>query len=283
MYRNYWGLRERPFASLPDLRFAYMSSTFKEGLARLRYAVKEDKGLTLLTGPVGFGKTYLLEKIRSDMTAEGHTVLQLINPNLSPAEMLLSVYKELCSRSGHGFEGFDRTNKTDLLEALTLYARQCVKRGKHVVLLVDDTQTIADPMTIEEIRLLLNLCTQKKYLVQVVLAGLPGLLGRVREFPSLCQRVEVSFQLEPLAVEETAPYIAHRLRVAGAVEIAESVFTVEAVTEVYHYAQGCPRLINNVCDMALLIASGERLHQVEADSVVKAASDRSVPTLAFGL
>ena len=106
---------------------------------------------------------------------------------------------------------------------------------------------------------------------------------RLRDFASLCQRVDVSFQLEPLSVDEIAPYITHRLRAAGAAENAASIFSSDAASEVYRYAQGIPRLVNNVCDMALLVASGEGLQQVDAASVIKAAEDRSVPTSNFGL
>ena len=104
----------------------------------------------------------------------------------------------------------------------------------------------------------------------------------LREFPSLCQRVDVSFRLEPLGVGEIAPYISHRLRSAGAGDAAADIFTADAVAEVYRYSEGVPRLINNVGDMALLIASGEQLRQADADCVIKAAEDRSVPTSAFG-
>lgn len=283
MYLSYWGLRERPFANLPDLRFAYTSSTFEEGLARLLYAVKEDKGLALLLGPIGSGKTYLLHKLGNEVARDGNTVLQIVNPSLKPMEMLQSIYNQVHLVSGARFEGFDRDNKTDLLEALTIYARQKVKGGAHVVLLVDDAQTITDPLTIEELRLLLNLCTDRRHLVQLVLVGLPELLERLRDFASLCQRVDVSFQLEPLSVDEIAPYITHRLRAAGAAENAAGIFSSDAVAEVYRYAQGIPRLVNNVCDMALLVASGEGLQQVDAASVIKAAEDRSVPTSNFGL
>jgi len=281
MVIDYWGLKERPFANLPDLRFAFMSSTFEEGLARVLYAVREDKGLTLIVGPVGSGKTYLLRKLTSEMTHDANTVLHLVNPNLRPMEMLQGLYNQLSRTSGLRFEGFDRDNKTDLLEALTIYARQKVKAGGHVVLLVDDAQTITDPLTVEELRLLLNWCTDRRYLVQLVLAGLPELLERLREFSSLCQRVDVSFHLEPLGVGEIASYITHRLRTAGADENAPAIFGTDAVAEVYRYSHGIPRLINNVCDMALLIASGEGLEQVNAESVIKAAEDRSVPTSAF--
>ena len=276
MYTSYWGLREPPFGNLPDLRYTYRSSTFEEGLARLRYAVKEDKGLMLLVGPVGSGKTFLLERLRRDLAAEGITVLRILNPNLKPMEMLLGIYNELRGVSGMHFNGFDRNNKTDLLEALTIFARERVKQHAQVVLLVDDAQTIADPLTVEELRMLLNFCTDRKYLVQLVLAGLPALLERIRAFPSLCQRVDVSYELEPLAVGEVLPYIAHRLEVAGGVESPSKIFTEEALTEIYGYSRGIPRLINNVCDLALLIASGEGLKQVDARAVIKAAEDRSV-------
>ena len=281
MYIGYWGLRERPFANLPDLRFAYMSATFEEGLARVLYAVTEDKGLSLLVGPVGAGKTYLLRKLTAELTRNDNTVLKVVNPNLKPLELLQELYGQLSAAGGSHFEGFDRDNKTDLLEALTIYARQKVKAGGHVVLLVDDAQTITDPLTVEELRLLLNWCTEAHYLVQVVLAGLPELLDRLRQFASLCQRVDVSFHLEPLGVGEIAFYITHRLRTAGADDRAPGIFAADAVAEVYRYSQGIPRLINNVCDMALLIASGEGLEQVNAESVIKAADDRSVPTSMF--
>jgi len=282
VYNRYWNLRERPFANLPDLRFACMTSGFEEGLARLRYAVREDKGLALLVGPPGSGKTFLLEKLRRELSGDGATVLKLVNPNLKPMEMLRCIFNALRSESGAHFDGFDRDNKTDLLEAITIYARQRVRDGARVLLLVDDAQTITDPLTVEELRLLLNFCTESGYLIQLVLAGLPGLMERIRSFPSLCQRVDVSYVLEPMGVEEIAPYITHRLRAAGAGEAAADIFTPDATAEVYGYADGIPRLVNNVCDMALLIASGEGHRQVDAESVIKAAEDRSVPASALG-
>jgi general secretion pathway protein A len=283
MYLTYWKLRERPFANLPDLRFAFKSAAFVEGIARLRYAVREDKGLALLTGPIGSGKTYLLEKLREELVGEGDTVLRVVNPNLKAHEMLLALFNALRATSGLRFEGFDRDNKTDLLEALTITARERMRAGQRMVVVIDDAQTITEPLTVEELRLLLNHVTASRHLVQMVFAGQSMLSERLAEFPALCQRVDVSFEVAPLGVEEVGPYVAHRLGVAGAGERASTLFTPEALAEVYGYSRGVPRLVNNVCDMALLVACGEGLREVDAASVIKAAEDRPIPASTNGL
>jgi general secretion pathway protein A len=243
MYIKFYGFREKPFEITPDPRFLYLSENHKEALAHLTYAVKEKKGFTVITGEVGTGKTTLIQTLLSRLDGSTRTAY-LFNPKLGSTDFLHYICEDL------GLKGLKRS-KGQYLTHLHNFLMACYARNENVVLIIDEAQNL-DPKLLEEVRLLTNLETPKSKLLQVILMGQPeldGILNRP-QFRQLKQRVSLRYYMQPLNEEEMKAYIKRRLRIAGAMD--PNIFTTKAVKEIYRYSKGIPRLINIVCDNALL-------------------------------
>jgi len=243
MYRKFYGLTEKPFEITPDPRFLYLSENHKEALAHLTYAVKERKGFTVITGEVGTGKTTLIQTLLSRLDGNTRTAY-LFNPKLGATDFLHYICEDL------GLKGQKRS-KGRYIAALHNFLMSCYARNENVVLIIDEAHTL-DPELLEEVRLLTNLETPKSKLLQVILMGQPELNDTLNrpEFRQLKQRVSLRYHMQPLDKEETREYIKKRMRMAGAFD--HDVFTPKAFKEIYEYSRGIPRLINIVCDNALL-------------------------------
>ena len=243
MYTKFYGLREKPFEITPDPRYLYLSENHKEALAYLTYAVREKKGFTVITGEVGTGKTTLIQTLLSKL--DGHTrTAYLFNPKLGSTDFLEYICGDL------GLRG-QKKSKGQYLAQLHNFLMDCYARNENVVLIIDEAQNL-DPKLLEEVRLLTNLETPKNKLLQVILMGQPELddvLNRP-QFRQLKQRVSLRYHIQPLNKEETKQYIAKRLIKAGAFD--PNIFTPKALNKIYGYSKGIPRLINIVCDNALL-------------------------------
>jgi general secretion pathway protein A len=243
MYNQFYGFREKPFEITPDPRFLYLSESHKEALAHLTYAVRERKGFTVITGEVGTGKTTLVQTVLSRLDGNTKTAY-IFNPKLGSTDFLHYVCEDL------GLKGQKRS-KGQYISQLHHFLLACYSRNENVVLIIDEAQAL-DPNLLEEVRLLTNLETSKCKLLQVVLMGQPELneiLSRP-QFRQLKQRVSLRYHLQTLNKEETRNYIKKRLRIAGAVD--PNFFTSKALNEICRYSKGIPRLINIVCDNALL-------------------------------
>ena len=244
MYTQFYNLKEKPFEITPDPRFLYMSESHREGLAHLIYAVNERKGFTVITGEVGTGKTVLVQTLLSKLNGKTRTAY-LFNPKLGPTDFLNFICEDL------GLKGV-RRYKGQCLNILHSFLLNCYTLQENVIVIIDEAQNL-DPQLLEEVRLLTNLETAKAKLLQVVLVGQPELdeiLNR-HEFRQLKQRVSLRFQVLPLSREETREYIQHRVTRAGGPDAG--LFTPKALDRIYAYSKGIPRLINVVCDNALLI------------------------------
>jgi len=243
MYNQFYGFREKPFEITPDPRFLYLSESHKEALAHLTYAVRERKGFTVITGEVGTGKTTLVQTVLSRLDGDTRTAY-IFNPNLGSTDFLHYVCEDL------GLKG-QKKSKGQYISQLHHFLLACYSRNENVVLIIDEAQAL-DPNLLEEVRLLTNLETSKCKLLQVILMGQPELneiLSRP-QFRQLKQRVSLRYHLQTLNKEETRNYIKKRLRIAGAVD--PNFFTPKALNEICRYSKGIPRLINIVCDNALL-------------------------------
>ncbi|MDI7259212.1 MAG: AAA family ATPase [Thermodesulfobacteriota bacterium] len=243
MYNQFYGFREKPFEITPDPRFLYLSESHKEALAHLTYAVREKKGFTVITGEVGTGKTTLVQTVLSRLDGNTKTAY-IFNPKLGSTDFLHYVCEDL------GLKGQKRS-KGQYISQLHHFLLACYSRNENVVLIIDEAQAL-DPNLLEEVRLLTNLETSKCKLLQVILMGQPELneiLSRP-QFRQLKQRVSLRYHLQTLNKEETKNYIKKRLRMAGAAD--PNFFTPKALNEIYRYSKGIPRLINIVCDNALL-------------------------------
>ncbi|HVN42483.1 MAG TPA: AAA family ATPase [Steroidobacteraceae bacterium] len=273
MYTSFFGLQEKPFAITPDPRYLYLSERHAEALAHLLYGINEAGGFIQLTGEVGTGKTTVIRSLLEQLPGHAEVAL-ILNPRVTPAEFLLTICEELHIAVPEG--GHDST-KT-LMDLLGRHLLEAHARGRRTVLIVDEAQNLSAE-TLEQVRLLTNLETATTKLLQIILIGQPelrDLLGQP-DLRQLAQRITGRYHLSPLSREETAGYVKHRMRVAGATAEA---FTPSALREIHRLSDGIPRVINVVCDRALLGAFTREDHRVGAGYVRQAAGEvygRPVP------
>jgi len=266
MYLSFFGLNEKPFAITPDPRYLYLSERHAEALAHLLYGINEAGGFVQLTGEVGTGKTTVVRSLLAQ-TPKNAEIALILNPRMTALEFLLTI----CEEVGIGVPDYAIGSCKDLVDILNQYLLRAHAAGRRVVVVVDEAQNLA-PDVLEQVRLLTNLETNTQKLLQIILIGQPELrelLGS-HELRQLAQRVTGRYHLHPLSNEETAAYVRHRLRVAGA---TSDVFTGPALREVYRLSVGVPRVINIICDRALLGAYSMDRHRVTANLVRNAASE----------
>jgi len=268
MYSSFFGLNEKPFSITPDPRYLFMSARHGEALAHLVYGVTESGGFIQLTGEVGTGKTTLCRTLLLNRMPNNANVAVVLNPQLSAREFLQSI----CAELGVTVPQPESSIKA-LIDNLNMHLLAAHAEGRRTILVVDEAQNLA-PDVLEEVRLLTNLETSKQKLLQIILIGQPELrelLAR-NDLRQLAQRITGRYHLEPLSREETAQYIEHRLRVAGALG---EVFDSGAKRMVYRLSKGIPRLINVICDRALLGAYAQSRRLVTAKLVRRAAAEIS--------
>ncbi len=274
MYLQFFGLSQAPFSITPDPAFVFLSARHEDALAHLRYGITEGGGggFVQLTGEVGTGKTTLSRCLLDDLP-ENVSVALILNPRLPPLELLEAICEEL-KVSTRGA----RDSQKKLVDRLNKYLLKAHGEGRNVVLMIDEAQNLS-PEALEQVRLLTNLETATKKLLQIVLLGQPELrelLARA-DLRQLAQRITARYHLTALDRAETADYLGHRLRVAGALE---NLFTAAACRAVHRHTGGVPRLINVVAERALVAtyAAGER--RVTPQLVNLAAHEVLPPTSA---
>jgi general secretion pathway protein A len=266
MYLTFFGLNEKPFAITPDPRYLYLSERHAEALAHLLYGINEAGGFVQLTGEVGTGKTTIVRSLLAQ-TPRNAEIALILNPKMTAPEFLLTICEEL----GIGVPDSALGSLKDLVDILSHYLLRAHAAGKRVVLVVDEAQNLS-PEVLEQVRLLTNLETNTQKLLQIILIGQPELrelLAR-NELRQLAQRVTGRYHLNPLSRDETTAYVRHRLRVAGA---TTDIFSPAALTEGFRLSQGVPRVINVICDRALLGAYSLDRHRVTTPLVRHAASE----------
>ena len=266
MYSSFFGLNEKPFSITPDPRYLFLSERHGEALAHLVYGVTESGGFIQLTGEVGTGKTTLVRSLLLNRMPDNADVAVVLNPQLSVVEFLATICEELHIEVAH-----NRGSIKALTDALNRHLLEAHSQGRRTILVVDEAQNLA-PAVLEQVRLLTNLETAKQKLLQIILIGQPELrelLAR-NDLRQLAQRITARYHLEPLSAGETASYIEHRLKVAGALG---EVFEPAAMKEVYRLSQGVPRLINVICDRALLGAYARESRRINARLIRLAAAE----------
>lgn len=266
MYLSFFGLNDKPFAITPDPRYLYLSERHAEALAHLLYGINEAGGFVQLTGEVGTGKTTTIRSLLAQ-TPKNAEVALILNPRMTASEFLLT----LCEEIGIGVPDYAAESLKDLVDILNDYLLKAHANGRRVVLVVDEAQNLATDV-LEQVRLLTNLETNTQKLLQIILIGQPELrelLDR-NELRQLAQRITGRYHLDPLSSDETAAYVRHRLRVAGA---TTDIFTTPALSEVYRLSGGVPRVINVIADRALLGAYTQDKHRVDGTLVRAAAAE----------
>jgi general secretion pathway protein A len=253
VYLEYYGLTLPPFDLTPDPRFLFHSRKHREALNHLLYGIRERKGFVQLTGEVGAGKTTLCRALLEQLNGVFSTAL-ILNPVLSADELM----KAIATEFGLDVKGRDRLAT---IAAIGEFLLKQVQAGRETVLLIDEAQDLTEEL-LEHIRLLSNIETDDRKLLQIVLLGQPELRDRLNShrLRQLRQRITVRYHLMPLTRHEVAQYIQHRLELAGAKGVP--FFTQPALWRVFGYSHGIPRLVNAVCDKALLAGYVEQSDRI---------------------
>jgi general secretion pathway protein A len=258
----YWGLRETAFENAPNPRFLWLSPAHSDALVRLSYALRQRRGCAVLTGEPGCGKTLLTRAVVQRLEPDRYEVGLLTNPHGGRVDLLREVLYELGVETGE-------SDRAELQHQLHDLIARNFQAGRETVLIVDDAQQADNPEWFEELSTLLNIQTNERALVTILLAGTPDLIPKVHAVRHLDRRVSIRCQLEPLTQEQTAQYLRYRLSVAGC---RDEIFTSDAVSAIHQATQGIPRQINDLGDSAMMWA---RLHQarpVDAEVVQRVLS-----------
>lgn len=266
MYQAYYGFQEMPFSITPDPKFLYLSRAHEEALAHLKFGIEQKKGFMVLTGEVGCGKTTLCRRLLDDIEGQEHYESALIlNPRVTETQLMRLILIEL------GCERIPRS-RHDLMERVNEVLLEKFEAGKELVLIVDEAQNMSFE-TLEHLRLLSNLETDKQKLLQIILMGQPELKALLNEprLRQLKQRVLVHYDLDRLGFEDTCRYVQHRLLLAGGNVRAR--FTRFALRKVYAESDGTPRLINALCDKSLLAAFARSSEEVNWWDVRRASRE----------
>jgi len=264
VYRDFYGLLRAPFEMTPDPTFLYLGETHREGLATLVYGVRSRKGFVVLTGEVGTGKTTLLHALLSQLEPSMPSAF-IFNPRLDPLDFLHVLFDEF------GIEQRCRT-KAEYLLALNHFLIECLKEDRTALVIIDEAQNLS-PEMLEEVRLLSNLETPTSKLIQIMLVGQPELdemLDRP-DLRQLRQRIALRYHLEPFDAAELDQYIDERLRLAG--YTGKGIFKRSARKALMKFTGGTPRLVNVLCDSALLTGYARGFQMLGADVIEEVARD----------
>ncbi len=266
MYTEYFGLQEKPFSISPDPRYLYMSEHHREALAHLLYGINSDGCLILLTGDVGTGKTTVCRSLMEQLPHNTEAAI-IVNPKLSVQELLETICEELQIP-------FTRNNPTikSYIDAINQSLLSAHAQGRTTLLIIDEAQNL-DMEVLEQLRLLTNLETDTTKLLKIILIGQPELQQKLEqpEVAQINQRITSRYHLSPLSENDASQFIRHRLVIAGGGRM--EFFSQAALKAVYQASKGIPRLINIICDRALLGAYVEDANQVNRQIIVKAATE----------
>ena len=266
MYQSFWGLSAKPFENTPDPRFFYTSAQHEEALTRLVYGVRENKGAVMLTGVFGCGKTLLAQVLLNELDRDAFRVSLINNPMMSSVELLRSVATRLGAANLP-----DRKSeilKDALLDTIGELLMGNCRDGKQTVLLLDEMHVVEDRDVLEDLRMLLNFQLQDRFLMTMILMGQPELTKHISVNKQFNQRIAMRYHVGQFDLQDTAAYIRHRLKVAGA---SRDLFAESALSLIFQKSGGIPRRINQVCDMALFLGSTLGSKEVTSSVVSDAA------------
>lgn len=256
MYKAFYGFQEKPFSLTPDPTFLYLSKQHEMALTMLNYGLQSEAGISVISGEVGAGKTTLIREILQNLGGDDTVIGLISNAHAAFGDLLQWVLMAFDIPS-------DAKDKAGRYQELTQFFINNYANNKKTVLIIDEAQNM-DAETLEELRLISNINADKHLVLQLVLVGQPELLELMQrhELRQLAQRVSVDYKLKALGYRETVAYIKHRLVVAGG---HEDIFDKYAIAAVYYHSGGTPRLINTLCDFALVYGFSEELQTINLE------------------
>ncbi|MBW3539542.1 MAG: AAA family ATPase [Planctomycetes bacterium] len=281
MYEAHWGLERPPFQNKHDAEFFYPGSTHQASLLKLRYAIDKRLGAGLLSGGVGYGKTFLVHVLCRELGESFAPIVQVLYPQLAPAELLRHIAVELgaaeCelltieddlgaspARQTAG-RGVDR-----VVRAIERELRRHAAEGRRPLIVVDDAHLIEDPRVFQALHLILNFQQHAGVEFTLLVVGERAVLGQVGRIPQLNERIGITALLRPLGRAETSEYVEHRLHAAGA---QQTIFRPDALEALFELSGGVPRKINRLCDLALLVGYADGLNSLSADEIEAVADE----------
>lgn len=268
MYLDYWQLSSQPFEPFAAGAALYPCETQEAALLKLRYAIENQRGASILAGPAGTGKTLLTQLLEAQLDARFAPFVRLVFPQMSSRDLLVYLAEELGAPPAEA----PRHTVEECVRRLQFYLTENARLERHAVVVVDEAHLLEDCGTFETLRLLLNFEVAAKPTLSLLLVGQMGLVSAVGRQPSLAERVAVSTVLRPLSAEETAGYVRHRLHAAGT---TRDVFTPDALEALHYHAHGIPRQINRLADLALLVGFADQLPELTS-AEIEAVSEELV-------
>ncbi len=268
MYIEYFGLKEEPFNLAPDPRFFYLSEGHKEALARLQFAMEMRKGLVILTGEIGSGKSSIIQAFMTNLKPHQHVAL-IVSPRIVGSKLIQNVCREF------GIElDFSQLSKADILNILFEFLLKKTFYQQNFSVIIDDAHEL-DADQLDDVLLFTKIATTTQQLLQVFLVGSPELMEKIKlpQFLPLHQRIQLHYHLKPFSYSETVNYILYRLSKAGLTQT--DLFKADAIQRIYHLTRGIPRTINVIASNALLYAYINGLKKIDYQ-VVNQASDESL-------
>jgi general secretion pathway protein A len=264
MYLKFYGLKEKPFSVTSDPNFLYLSKKHREAISHMQYGIQERMGFLEITGEIGTGKTTICKALLNTLDEHTKTAF-LLNSNLSEIQLLEAIVTDFGIR-------LKNKNKITMLSELNKFLLEQLKCNNNTVLIIDEAQNLKSSL-LEQIRLLSNLETEKEKLLQIVLVGQPELKEKLasKELEQLRQRIAIRYHILPLNRDEVDAYVCHRLNIAGSE--GKTFFTENAVSSIYRFSGGVPRLINIVCDKALLAGFAADKRDIDADMIKKCSRE----------
>ena len=259
MYQSYWQLDCRPFEQFCDARFYFAAESQQGALLKLRYVLENRRGAAVLAGESGLGKTLLVQKLLAELSPDFSPRVHLVYPQMPPEQLLTYLADQLSGQLSPLTVGLDQS-----VRRIQKHLEANAQSGKHAIIAIDEAHLLANPHSLEALRLLMNFERNGQPLATFLLSGQTGLVLGIRRLPPLDERTAVTCMLTRLSTGETAQYIRHRLTAAGA---KRTIFESSAVETIYELTHGIPRRINRLCDLALLVGYGEELKSLAAPHI----------------